>query len=924
MLSIIVYGRNDSHWSNLPKRAALSLNCLAMVLSDPDDEILFVDYNSPDDLPTFPEAIADTLTTAARKRLRVIRVREHHHRRFAGLTPLPVIEAVSRNVGLRRMNPANRWVLHTNSDMLFVLPDGQSLSQLVAGLEEALYLLPRHEIPETLWGGLDRQDPAGALGLVRQVSASLRLNAVVECYPETRYDYSGDFQLLPAERLRAIGGFDERMLFRGECDPNIAKRLALSGLPARSLAGALAGYHCGHYRGIRGGSARPQNDFEIFFNQVTEACPAEQAADWGLAEETLEDFRLTEPRSLPTMLSALLPPPETSPEVIAYPPRHRQSLCYAPASLAPFLADLLWTLPKERGVQYIGLNPTTAHLVEQIASALGFATAGPAGVVVVDLGLDESLAPAEDDALEAALDVMAPRLAALAEVELDHLAQGHAPRLIIVINHGRALLRGPIFQDRAWLGALAETLFNLTSLPVQCRLAYGTVRHAPAPWATAEDLRKEMRRSRPVSRVEFLKAFQRLHVLALRFARDPNAIAERQEMKPAVMALARLALRVGCADLPRDTMERLCAQADAPVPGLLVPLGDRNTAAPSRLPGASDWEDENWHRWWSAYHVSKDPDDSFVRSRQEWGATQILATLSFLGGLRPGAKIIAVAPVMGRLLRLLDDQVAEVDRIDTPLFGVGRQDRDVALATAAAMRTVGYESLVPWIAALDEHLSGAGLLVMETGVRLTWGNSSWMLPAAGFASGQFAAIFEDTTGLRLEGPTDFATDPETLACWQGDNDFALPNLVREHFGALTSLAVLAWRKTTRTTAAGWAAAQARVLDLGHGGLLDLFRPSGGIVRAPDGKVRFSEEAVSRPVPLPPGHYCMLFEAWEGSGSVRIVTEDGDSVGQAVAGEKVSFLMPAQENGWPLMRISVIPSAAHLGIGRITVMPEPIS
>ena len=59
MLSVVVYGRNDSHGYNLHKRVALSLNCIAHVLDDPDDEIVFVDYNTPPEMPTFPEAICD-------------------------------------------------------------------------------------------------------------------------------------------------------------------------------------------------------------------------------------------------------------------------------------------------------------------------------------------------------------------------------------------------------------------------------------------------------------------------------------------------------------------------------------------------------------------------------------------------------------------------------------------------------------------------------------------------------------------------------------------------------------------------------------------------------------------------------------------------------------------------------------------------
>ena len=42
MISVILYGRNDNYGYNLHKRAALSLNCIAELLSE-GDEILFVD-----------------------------------------------------------------------------------------------------------------------------------------------------------------------------------------------------------------------------------------------------------------------------------------------------------------------------------------------------------------------------------------------------------------------------------------------------------------------------------------------------------------------------------------------------------------------------------------------------------------------------------------------------------------------------------------------------------------------------------------------------------------------------------------------------------------------------------------------------------------------------------------------------------------
>src|SRR5262249_24730834 len=164
MISIVLYGRNDNYGYNLHKRAALSFNCMAELLTDDDDEILFVDYNTHDDFPTFPEAIQDTLTPLARKRLRIFRVRPTVHKRFQSRTRLVALEPVSRMVAVRRSNPANRWILSTNTDMIFV-PQAErwSLSEIARALSAGFYHAPRLEIPETLWEGLDRQNPKLAI-----------------------------------------------------------------------------------------------------------------------------------------------------------------------------------------------------------------------------------------------------------------------------------------------------------------------------------------------------------------------------------------------------------------------------------------------------------------------------------------------------------------------------------------------------------------------------------------------------------------------------------------------------------------------------------------------------------------------------------------------------------------------------------------
>lgn len=159
MISVIIYGRNDSHGYNLPRRAALSLNCIAEVLTDPQDEILFVDYNTPNSYPSFIESIDDTLTEKTKTLLKIISIPPEVHFQYKDSTHLVVSEPLARNIALRRSNPNNRWILSTNTDMI-LLPRKEhiSLSDIARNLVDGSYCTPRFELPESLWECLDRKE----------------------------------------------------------------------------------------------------------------------------------------------------------------------------------------------------------------------------------------------------------------------------------------------------------------------------------------------------------------------------------------------------------------------------------------------------------------------------------------------------------------------------------------------------------------------------------------------------------------------------------------------------------------------------------------------------------------------------------------------------------------------------------------------
>ena len=66
------------------------------------------------------------------------------HEQFEKETRLPVNEPLARNIAIRHSNPENRWILSTNTDMIFVLSKGHhSLSEIARDLPNGFYETPR-------------------------------------------------------------------------------------------------------------------------------------------------------------------------------------------------------------------------------------------------------------------------------------------------------------------------------------------------------------------------------------------------------------------------------------------------------------------------------------------------------------------------------------------------------------------------------------------------------------------------------------------------------------------------------------------------------------------------------------------------------------------------------------------------------------
>jgi hypothetical protein len=377
LISVIVYGRNDSYGYNLHKRAAISLNCIAEVLTHPGDEIIFVDCNSPDDIPTFPEAIQDTLTPNARELIRILRLRPHVYERYNNGSSLKVLEPLSRNIALRRSNPSNRWILSTNTDMIFVMrKPGKSLSDIAAKLPNGFYELPRFEVPEALWEELNRFDPSQVIETLRLWGQRLHLNEVIICRPDIRFDGPGDFQLMLRDQIFTIHGFNEQMVLGWHVDSNLCRRLFLLNGKTDSLLDNVFAYHCDHSRQgtFMHGAQRTENDQNHFIFNVTSSFIPDQAETWGIPLEDIEEIHMADGSraGFNVIIEDLLPGlSEATVSDFFVAESYNHGVIYDTMHVFPFLANHLSNISSDANVGYCGGNLETLQLMSKFFDESG-------------------------------------------------------------------------------------------------------------------------------------------------------------------------------------------------------------------------------------------------------------------------------------------------------------------------------------------------------------------------------------------------------------------------------------------------------------------------------------------------------------------------------------------------------------------------
>ncbi len=638
MLSILLYGRNDSHGYNLHKRAALSLNCIAAALTGADDEIIFVDYNTPDELPTFPEAIGDTLTDACKARLRIIRVRPSYHRQFAGRTRLAALEPQSRNIAARRANPANRWLLSTNTDMIFCAQDETaSLTSVIGALEDGFYHLPRFETPEGFWERLDRADPEAAIAAMRRHGRRFHLNEIVWGIADNLFEAPGDFQLFTRDDYAAIEGFDERMLVGWHADSNVARRMRLLRGEVKHAFPDLSGYHCGHTRqatALHGGN-RTQNDFEFFVTSIDDPVASHQAGAWGAPDETFEEIRLDQPDLYLPAMAAAVPQGGPAFSEVTYNDSSFGRINVDTEHALPHLCDLLFNFPPRQTIFFFGPD---VRLLDGLRDFLEAAGREPRFVLAdmdhspapaaLDTGrwaearqpLDQALAAADLIILQNPSADMAPqadrleaewwaqRVFALA-AEQERERPSAARRRIIVVNAIHTAITNMVestlaptvtpFSSRLRQGYVVDDLpagqHNPLEAPIYARL--GRVKpFTPQDRTLLDRVAASLTAGAPV------KGWERL-------APEIAAICTAPSPTPESFGFSLEAARAWAA--AADTAMRANVARAIQAPAVVGP----RPGIGNRLLSGADWDDPAWSRLAVAYFG---PDVMSFRERKRW------------------------------------------------------------------------------------------------------------------------------------------------------------------------------------------------------------------------------------------------------------------------------------------------------------------
>lgn len=346
---------------------------MAQMLSE-GDEIIFVDWNTPIGYPVMPVSIKDDLLPKTKALLRIIRVPPLVHKLVSEGSNRALIEPLARNVGVRRASPNSKWILSSNTDILFASPSGKNFREIFQTLGESLWLTYRFEIPEFIWDDFDRRNPESTsdrlLHWYRDGSVlnRIRVDSVSGAdFPIP--DGVGDFQLATKSLWDKSTGFPEEMKKGWHVDTRLSLQMGRisPNKPQLISESDLVIFHQNHLRNSTSyhGSSETNSLSEV-------AKPYINSSSWGLFEYVLEEINLNaQYEDLFTSLSsAPIGTRRETPKTSALGDISKR-LDYDLTRTLIFLADEISILAKGSVIHCFSANDKTKLALSQVCESFG-------------------------------------------------------------------------------------------------------------------------------------------------------------------------------------------------------------------------------------------------------------------------------------------------------------------------------------------------------------------------------------------------------------------------------------------------------------------------------------------------------------------------------------------------------------------------
>jgi len=282
-IGAVVISRRDGYGGDQEAKLLYVLTSLIHAL----DQVIFVDWNSPNDEPLFEKILSQLPQTG---KLRCITVTQAMHVELTkgDLEAQKCVEVLARNIGIRRLT--TDWIISTNADVMVL--DRPSIEDGILS-EKVFHCIARRESKFSDYGPFLSNAKALRVWLRHCFSVFSQHRSGSPLGPSDPWSLitcPGDFQLAHHDLWWSIRGFEESLIKRGFTDSNVQKKAVLAGYQLE-LVREIPVFHFEHYpdTGSCGGGVGAWNDQRASLQDFTQTTNPET---WGFSDREFPTIQI--------------------------------------------------------------------------------------------------------------------------------------------------------------------------------------------------------------------------------------------------------------------------------------------------------------------------------------------------------------------------------------------------------------------------------------------------------------------------------------------------------------------------------------------------------------------------------------------------------------------------------------------------------